>query len=225
MDKIKRTTLEEIVNKNYPQLAIWEEIKGQIRAKLVNTERNRDMLEKVPHKAFCDLSVIFVLNVEVEGGITAGISVTYSLMNFWEISVERLFEQAIQNMEKAGASFIKLDATTLGFYREEPVWTEETALMQEPEMYILTNREIWYGAALILSEHIRKEMLKKMKTEMYILPSSIHEVILLPKDESISEQELLSKVQEINKTAVKEEEFLADHVYLLGKDGTVNIVA
>ena len=70
----------------------------------------------------------------------------------------------------------------------------------------------------MLYSDVIKDFAKKMEKNLYILPSSIHEVILLPDDESQTKEELLEMVTDINRTQVEECEVLADSVYYYHKE-------
>ena len=80
-------------------------------------------------------------------------------------------------------------------------------------MYVLTNRQKLLGAACMIYPHAIKDFAKRLEKDVYILPSSVHEVILLPFSDYISKEYLAQMVTEINSTQVEEYEVLADSVY------------
>lgn len=82
-------------------------------------------------------------------------------------------------------------------------------------VYVLTNEETYLGAGLIVIGEVVVSLLKKFNnSDFYIIPSSIHEVLVIPAGAfQMSESEMLDMVKEVNRTQVSEEDFLADHVY------------
>ena len=80
-------------------------------------------------------------------------------------------------------------------------------------MYILTNEYKLNGAATILYRDVLEDFSKACDGDFYLLPSSIHEVILVPAKECNSFDEMTQMVQEVNETQVEAEELLADHAY------------
>ena len=82
-----------------------------------------------------------------------------------------------------------------------------------PEMFILTSKMKINGATVIFSEEVRQKVGKQLGGDYYLLPSSIHEWVVIPKRCARSTQEMEDMVQEVNEDAVEEEEFLSDHVY------------
>ena len=81
------------------------------------------------------------------------------------------------------------------------------------DMYVLTNESKLNGAACILYENVLYDFAQKLGADLYILPSSVHEVILLPKLSMFEKDELVNMVKEVNTEGVAADEVLSDHVY------------
>ena len=96
------------------------------------------------------------------------------------------------------------------------VWEQEVGETKMP-MYVLTNKQKLYGAACMLYPGVLKGFAEKIGRDFYILPSSVHEVILVPADSNTDQEALCEIVTEINRTQVAEEEILADSVYFYNK--------
>lgn len=92
----------------------------------------------------------------------------------------------------------------------------------EPPMYILHGKPGYSVAALILDPGVQKQIsdLPEMKDGYYIIPSSIHEVIVVPKGTCKSVSFLNSIVRFVNLDCVSPEERLSDHVYEI-RDGSL----
>ena len=89
------------------------------------------------------------------------------------------------------------------------------SILPDGEMKVLTNTEKFYGAAAIIygKDKIR-DLAEKEGSDIVIIPSSVHECLLLPYDKSLSLELLNVMVNEVNALEVKEEEILSDHVYM-----------
>ena len=87
-------------------------------------------------------------------------------------------------------------------------------LRQEPSgLSVLSNREGFHGAAAILYPGELKRAADQLQNDLVVLPSSIHEVLLLPDDPGQDYGMLTRLVQEINRNEVEQEEWLSDHPY------------
>ena len=83
-------------------------------------------------------------------------------------------------------------------------------------LYVITNTMRNLGAGALVNHSVQKVLYEYFNGKnLYILPSSIHELLILPEEDSFSHsaEALISMVKEVNSTMVSEEDFLADHVY------------
>ena len=96
---------------------------------------------------------------------------------------------------------------------EDLVEPEERNLLKEIPMYVLSNRDRVFGAAGILYDRILSSAGARLEEDFYVLPSSVHEVILVPGHVAGSEKELHAMVHEVNHTQVEPEEVLSENVY------------
>lgn len=213
----------------------FERAKRKLAFKLVHAERNQELLKEIPHKLFHDLALVFYYTVqEAPFYGNAAILVYNSHVKQWKISEKTLVQTAIENtpalfpavienmqdvMRKILMDSLKEDLPEAseeeeGLFDEE--WREELTrqmLGERSPMYVLSNRQKLYGAACMLYPGVLKAFARQQKKDLYILPSSIHEVILVPADQEIGHEELREIVTEVNRTQVAEDEVLADSVY------------
>lgn len=87
------------------------------------------------------------------------------------------------------------------------------AFTDEMPMYILTNAEMNYGAGLIMNQSILRRVLDKINEDVYILPSSTHELIVLPASFVDNAQDLTNMVHSINLSCVDPKDRLSNDVY------------
>lgn len=207
---------------NIEEFKDYERIKRKLAVKLVNYEGNRTMLKELPHRKFLDLAVICYVLLGKAETETASILVRQEFRKMWKVSEEELFLQAITNAQQILPPELKsmdvLIRETLS-KKDEPFWEEE----QEGEvpMYVLTNTSRFNGAAAMLYTNVISDFAECMEADIYILPSSIHEVILIPKSSDIEKSVLEQMVREVNAEEVEQMEQLSNSVYCYHrKDGT-----
>ena len=93
-------------------------------------------------------------------------------------------------------------------------------------MYILTNCHKRFGTAEILDKKTLRMIADKVGDRFIILPSSVHETIVLPAKDETEYERLEGMVREVNDTQVDIEERLFYHVYAYnGDEETLQIVA
>lgn len=210
--------------------------KEKLSFKLVHAEKNKELLKLIPHKMFHNLAIVFYYTVQEAPFYGKGAILVYNThMKQWEADLDMLckvaFENApilfpsiIENMQDVMRSILMdgLEEELLGtegveedFLKE--VWAQEVGETKMP-MYVLTNKQKLYGAACMLYPGVLKGFAEKVNRDFYILPSSVHEVILVPADADTDREALCEIVTEINRTQVAEDEILADSVYFYSKN-------
>ena len=184
----------------------WNRIRPRVFAKLINAEMNRELLQRVPHRMFMDLAVVYYVKVkEFMGGGAGTILASNQHLQIWGVDENRMYETALSNMEEEGASIQGMDEI-LGDMENSPV----------PEfcgIYVLTNRSKLFGASELLRLDTLREIAGKLQDNLMILPSSLHEVIILPEKESPSGKEAAEMVKAVNDSELAPDEILSDHVY------------
>lgn len=88
---------------------------------------------------------------------------------------------------------------------------------EKTPMYVLSNTDRINGAACMLYTQLLENFSKKIDDNLYILPSSVHEIIIVPAARAGKTSELKEMVEEINATQVEEEEVLSDSVYFFNR--------
>lgn len=225
----------------------FEKAKGSIAFKLVHAEKNKEYLKKVPHRRFHDLALVFYYTVTEKPFCgNAVIVIKKDHMKRWQVTEEILYETALGNMPSMLPAMIRniedvmrelLESglkEDLIHFRDnkegEDIFSDEwvkellgqmtDSFQPEGEkipMYVLTNRQKIQGAACILYPGVLKQFSDKLKQDFYVLPSSIHEVILVPAIPVTEPEMLRDIVSDINRTQVAIDEVLADSVYFYSR--------
>lgn len=187
-------------------------VSDTLRVKVINYEENKCLLEQIPYVRVLDLAMIcysVVNNAVIQNG---AITVYRSHLEMWGVSEEELFEKALVNScryerEQLVSMWDVLDELTQEASADIPLEEAETG-----KMYVLTNERRINGASVLCYPGIFRRCVQELQKDFYILPSSIHELILIPIDE-YKESDLLKMVQEVNDEQVAKEELLSYHVY------------
>ena len=192
----------------------FDTIKDKIVYKVVNYRSNEKLLEQVPHKRILDLAVVFYCLLDNEYGRSATALIYNNNLKNWNVTIDDVYKAALKNtpdllhskISSMAALFEKCGVTVDG---------EEVDLKDyvPSDMYVLTNESKLNGAACILYENVLYDFAQKLGADLYILPSSVHEVILLPKLSMFEKDELVNMVKEVNTEGVAADEVLSDHVY------------
>lgn len=190
----------------------FRKARKHVAYKLINTERNKELLKEIPHREFFNLSMVYfyLLPDEAFDG-KATILIKDSHMKVWKITEEELYETAYENTPELLPSRIdSMEELMKDLYQDD--------LLQETvPMFVLTNSQKLFGAACMLYPGELKSFARLLESNLYVLPSSVHEIILVPERKDVKKEVLLRVVMEINRSDVTEEEFLADSVYFYNK--------
>ena len=204
----------------------YEQVKDNIFPRLVNLERNQLGLKDVPYTKLGDLAVTYRVKVSGDSNTLSSLAITNALMEKYGVTTGELHEQALENMERLlPAAFHSLDdimtdimavelSKNEGISMEEAKdYIREMIPPNASQMYCLTNETKINGATCIINENVQKMVADKVGGDYFIIPSSVHEVLILPKSSDMSPQELESIVKGVNAAYVSPNEFLSDHVY------------
>lgn len=204
----------------------WEAAKGKIRAELVYYDWNRETLKSIPHRKFLNLAVAYRVELPEMGGFHAGIRINSSLMELWGATEDELYRTAMENLENEPYS-IKPIVELLGGMAGIPTGAVRELPEEVTKQHVLANEGCRYGAAGMLRQDLMEGFAEQSGGSFYILPSSIHDLILLPDDDSVSAECLKEMVKEVNKSTVAREEWLSEDVYYYDckeKKVTISIV-
>lgn len=188
----------------------FEIMRSKIVYKLIHAKKNETFLKNMPYIAYLDFAIVFYILFEVDDSGTATIPITHELIQLWGVSLDDIQQCAFFNAPTLlPASFkpmqIVIDELMGTNYSEEE-FTEDL-------MFVLTNSLRSFGAACILYDGMLDKISEEIGENFYVLPSSIHEMIIVPESNSPSRAHLNELIAEVNQTQVDEEEFLSECVY------------
>lgn len=204
----------------------FEKAKGNILPRLVNAEENQELLAQRPHMIMDDLAVTYHLEMGKSDNGNMSVAITNTILDMYGISQEELHDLAVANLEeKMPATFQGMSEVVkemmlpqimsdLGLSKEDALdYIEQMIPDGNEQMYVLSNDSRLHGAAAVLNEKAMEDIAEKVGGDFFILPSSIHELLVVPKQDGMELSDLEAMVQEVNATQVAPEEKLSDHVY------------
>ncbi len=197
--------------------------KDNIIFQLVNTMQNEDMLKNLPHREFQDLSIMYRWVVGVEQQGLSSVVINNHVAESLGMGEEQLFKAAAENTRRILPPVVQsMNEVMRDMFMADGMPKELADLMigeQEPErtMWVISNKSRIDGAASMLYEDKLHNLAEKVGTDLYILPSSVHEVIAVSVEMGEPE-ELAQMVAEINMDQVDLSERLSNQVYHYDKD-------
>lgn len=187
----------------------YESAREKLFLRVCAAEKNRELLRNVPCLPVEDLALTFHLLLKNTDGISSAI-VTGPLMKTYGITQDTLLKDAFcKSAQTLPPAFMPLMGAMFGDLEPRPLSELPDRLC---EAVILTNTEGIYGASSMFCPGVLKTLSEHFGGDMVILPSSIHEVILLPA-EGADIGKLSGIVASVNRTEVPEEDRLTDSVY------------
>ncbi len=201
----------------------YEKVREGLVMKTVHREKNRQLLRDVPHlevENLCLIPCFFFTKGCVNNG---SILIKKEHLKHWQISEETLLKDAMENSEHLlPASILSMNSLLVEMGHPEYAEEDDSAFCP---LYVLSNDRRLYGASCMFYPGVLKSFAQKLDHNLFLLPSSLHEIILVPdlSDSSGADpvyriEDLLNMVTQINAMEVAPEEVLADAVYYYDKD-------
>ena len=184
----------------------------------VNAERNRALLDGAPHVMKEDLALIYKVMLGNNHDGMATITIKNEHMAMWGVTTETIHELAMQNTKEILPVTVQsMNEVMREMFSKDGMPDEIAEAMFEEmpvnqQMYVISNTAKVNGAASMFYEDALSGLAEKVGTDLFILPSSVHECIAVSTDMGTPES-LAEMVQEVNGSQVDAEEQLSDHVY------------
>ena len=173
----------------------YDSVKEHLAVMLVNTQANKRMLQEMPHE------------------------------NMEDLDAKELFQQARANTQPVNTPILQsMDEMLLSIFNEEGHATNlldenvDFGLRSHDMLYALTNVEKQYGASMITQPEVLNKLEQLFPEGFYVLPSSVHEVLIVPDNGEMEPKMLGEMVREVNKNEVERQEVLSDRVYSYDKE-------
>lgn len=210
---VERTAeiLDDMPQVNMNDLTNYEVMKEKLVVQVIPTERNQDMLQHIPHKDIEDMSLVYRMMMDHNESGTSSILVTNQIMASYGITQEQLHQDALD------AAVINNPAT---FRNLQEVLCDLMGMpaemmppMDGPQLYVASVEGSVNGAGVIAYPDFMEQVADQLGGDFFVLPSSVHEVLVLPDDGNTDRSVLESMVRDVNATEVQLEDQLSDNVY------------
>lgn len=203
----------------------YEAAKDHLFIRVSDAERNSEVLEGLPHRQVENLAITYHIAAEISGDGIGSAPVTKKMLEMYGVTEAQLEADALANspklfpakVEALGDMMDKMmreDMRRSGMSDEEiDTMMHEMGLDNPTPLTVVTNDQQMNGAAVLFYPGQMEKLGESLKGDFFILPSSTHEVLILPDDGQMTYQDLKAMVMEVNSTQVRPEERLADDVY------------
>ncbi len=186
----------------------YESMRKYLILQVVREEGNEELLEKVPHRSIEDLAVVYRFLVGSESAL-----INYELLESFGITEEQLYADAMENAPKINPIQIRNLRDMIAELSGSPDFGELPEEEKVLDLYFVGNKKNCLGASAYFYPGVMEQCAQLLGGSYYMLPSSIHEVLLLKDDGQIDEKKLGSMITDINASVVIPSERLTDHPY------------
>ena len=193
----------------------YDKMKSTLAMEVVSAERNAELLETVPHKNIEDMAVVyrFVLG-DSEAG-TGTILVTNQMIDNYGITADQLHADAVQNAPEIRPLVIEGMAEVLA----KQMGVEDLEMLglnippEQEQMFVASVEGNVHGAGVLAYQDFMDKAAERVDGSFFILPSSIHEILIIPDNGKFDLKSLENMVKEVNATTVDPADQLTDSVY------------
>jgi hypothetical protein len=214
LKSISKLYLDNVVSSDFDMSKIldFNTVRDNISCRIINAEYNERYLSDKPHKTIEDLAVVYYVDLgSDERGSSMSTPITTKLMDSYGVDIDTLHQIAIKNMNTINKPCF-MDIMSL---IEQLSVHHPTPLPEDlgVGLYVLTNESKMHGAAALLNKDVMDQVSNELGDNFYILPSSIHEVILLKNSNEFDPNYLINMVKDINRREIRPDEKLSDNIY------------
>lgn len=186
----------------------FEDARENIFYQLISKEKNEVLLKECLYREMPNTDLVMVLRWRC--GADASFIVKHGVAERLELPEEELFKMADDNLANEKIMLRNLNEVIAEMME---CGNEDAFPNPEPNLIILTNERMRYGAAMIFKSGVAEGIHQMLGSPYFIIPSSVHEVLIIPDTGEVNPEELLTMVKEVNRTEVAEEDILSAHVY------------
>lgn len=204
----------------------FDKIKDHLAVHVVDVNLNKERLDELANTPIGnDLAVTYsiVFQEDETGRMSTPIKKDFAEMNGYDI--KQIHEAAMKSMEEKNPAIIRdmqqMMFEMMGGMPAENTMVDENLadnLGNDSEMYVVTTESSIFGASAFFYPGVQENIANFLEGDFYMLPSSCHEVIVVPKEKGMSPKELGRIVKEANDNIVSRDEILSDKVYAYSKD-------
>lgn len=203
--------MENVPNVEVSELMDYDSMKENLMIQVVPTEGNEELLAGIPHQEQEDMSIVYRMVLDTNEDGMASALVTNNMLLQYDITAEQLHADAMENApERFPARIRSMQEVMAEMFGIEPEMMPD---QDEVSMFIATCNSGVNGAGCIFYPEFMDQAAEKLNGDFFILPSSIHETILLPDLGDMNYHDLEAMVQQVNESEVEPKDRLSYSVY------------
>lgn len=191
----------------------YEQMKATLYVQVIPTELNKDMLQNIPHREMEDLSVVYRMKLGQDETGTASVLMTNEIMGIYGITAEQLHKDAMENTALNQPPTLRNLADVMRELMGDMSAVFDFGAEEKPSMFVASVEGSVGGAGVIAYPDFMDQAAGQLGGDFFVLPSSVHEVLLLPDNGETNYRDLESMVREVNASEVLPEDKLSDNVY------------
>ncbi len=205
------------------QITEFDRVKDKIVPKLINKDWNEELLKDRVHLVIGDLAVTYHILLSQDFSGNASVAITNQIMNMWDTDADALHNLAIENMKKLTPSVFDPMSKVLASMLDAEAAEFFSAPVDEM-MWVLSNTGKFNGATALLDKEIMQSVIDSVGEDFFILPSSIHEVLIVVNSGHMDSSELTDMICSINVEQVAQDDRLGSHPYRYSmEEGLISI--
>lgn len=220
------------ITRTTEKIGEYESVKDKIHMNLVNAGANRELLALTPHIPYLDLAVTFYLQIDTSQQGSTNLKISEGVLAMWGKKVEDIYADALRNMEKEPVLpqpitdvMKQIFADMQGDIKNGEsdlldAFMFESLVMEKDEdmLYVLTNQDNLHGACRMLDTGALQNLAKSLGKNLYLIPSSVHEILIFPDQGKWQPEEIENMIREVNQNEVAPEDRLSNAVYLFDRN-------
>lgn len=205
----------------------FETAKKKLFIKIINTKDNSELLNEVPHRHFLDMALVVYCDMSDVLGMNATTLVRNEHVVKWGVTDEAILDEAYRNSH--ADNILIRDMMDIIKQYDYPYGCDsktdsDVGFFGRERMYVMTNEKMMFGAACMVFDDKIDDLIRDRWKGVYIIPSSIHEVIIIPDTGEIAYENLADIIKEVNSTCLSKEEILSENAYYYGPEDGYSIV-
>ena len=206
IDTAPKTDIDNLLN--------YEEMKNKLSIEVISAEANKELLLNIPHDRIEDLAAVYRFVLKSESTGKASILVSNEMMQKMGITHEQLKNDALYNAPIIRPAVIKgMNEVIKELMGKEAYELANGTGNVEESVYVATVPDKDSGAGVLSYQNFMDQAAERVGGDFFILPSSIHEILIVKDDGEMKAELLRNMVQQINRTELMPEDKLSDNVY------------
>ena len=181
---------------------------NRIIPKLINYEKNTEMLEHCPHIKFQDMAITFRVCAYIGEDQVASCLLRYEQFDLLNMSIEELYDKSLKNYERLLPPVVRNMMDVL-----KDANCDLPPNGRDDNLFVISNEKGTNGATSVLLDFVRDNVAELVEDNYYLIPSSIHEFLAVP-DKLVDDPEMvIGYINEVNKAMLAETDYLSNTLY------------